>query len=59
MAQVPTQEQIDEAVVATAEAIVEKQITQQELGKEFLIDEDGHAAGVVPEEVWQAIKEQV
>lgn len=56
MAQAPTVELIKEAQEHSQNAIDEKIKAQQAIGKDFVIDEHGHAAGVIPEEVWKGMK---
>lgn len=58
MAQAPTPEEILEARNITKLAFDEKQASQLEEGKSFNVPADGHGAGVVPEEIWQAQKVQ-
>lgn len=58
MAQVPTDKHIQQAQLETQQEINEKRIDQQLQGKDFVISDDGHGPGVIPEDVWQSHKEQ-
>ena len=56
MATAPTQDETKKAQEATQAEIDAKLKAQQEQGKDFVIDKDGHAAGVIPEDVWKGLK---
>lgn len=56
MAQVPTPERIKEIQELTKQAIEDKIKNQQEQGKDFIVNDDGHHAGVIPEDVWKGMK---
>ncbi len=58
MAQVPNSEEVKEAQFATELEINQKRADQEAQGKGFIVPEDGHGPGVVPEDVWQGHKEQ-
>ena len=57
MAQAPSEQQIADAQQKTKAEISEKKEDQKRQGKDFIIDKSGHAAGVIPEGVWQSHKE--
>lgn len=56
MAQIPTDDEVTKAQLHAQRAIKVKQAMQAKQGKEFVIDEHGHAAGVIPEKVWKSLK---
>ena len=57
MAQVPSEDEIKEAQLDTELQIADKKQSQEAQGKGFDVDPDGHAPGVVPEDIWQGHKE--
>lgn len=56
MAQIPNEQDVLAAQDAAAAKIEEKRLEQQAEGKDFIVPENGHAAGVIPEEVWKGLK---
>lgn len=56
MAQLPTEELIHAIQEQTRKDIEAKAAAQHALGKDFVVEEDGHGPGVVPERDWQAMK---
>lgn len=56
MAQIPTAEEVVTAQAEAARKIDEKREAQEAEGKSFIVPDDGHAAGVVPEDVWRELK---
>lgn len=57
MAQVPSEQEVQEAQLESAMEIDLKRADQQAQGKDFIIPEDGHGPGVIPEEAWKKYKE--
>jgi len=53
MARIPTPEEIAEAQRETRKKINDKRSKQVAQGKDFVIPEDNHGAGVVPEAIWK------
>lgn len=53
MAQAPSEQDIQKAQAETQAQIDAKRAEQQEHGKDFVIDDDGHAPGVIPEPIWE------
>lgn len=58
MAQIPNQEEITKAQQETEAAIAEKTEAQRAEGKDFIVTDNGHGPGVMPEDVWAKYKEQ-
>jgi hypothetical protein len=56
MAQIPTDDEVKAAQAEASRKIEEKRQLQAQEGKKFEVPEDGHAAGVIPEDVWKGIK---
>lgn len=56
MAQTPDKVQVKQAIAQTKKKITDKRSKQKALGKEFVVNLDGHGAGVVPEAVWKLRK---
>jgi hypothetical protein len=56
MAQAPSDEEVKKAQEAAQKKIEKKIESQQAQGKDFVIDPEGHAAGVIPEKTWKGIK---
>lgn len=57
MASIPNSDQIKEAQLASELEITTKTLEQEALGKGFVVPEDGHGPGVIPEDIWQSHKE--
>lgn len=57
MATTPNEQEIVQAKEQTEQEIEEKRQSQEALGKDFIVSDDGHAAGVVPEDIWQEHKD--
>lgn len=58
MARIPNTEEIEFAQKQTENAIEKKRYDQEKKGKNFVIDEHGHAPGVIPEKVWKNLKNE-
>lgn len=55
MAHVPTNGEV-EKLQASAEAKIQKKVEyQQAQGKDFVVDDEGHHSGVIPEAVWKGL----
>ncbi len=58
MAQAPNAKEVVEAQEKTIKAIEKKTLSQQKQGKDFIVPEDGHGPGIIPEAKWKAIKQE-
>lgn len=56
MAQVPTQDEVNNAMLHTAQEIERKLESQALEGKGFEYNEEGIGPGVIPEDIWKEMK---
>ena len=57
MAQVPSEQEVNNAILHTEQEIQRKREEQELAGKEFAYSEDGFGPGVIPEDIWKGLKQ--
>lgn len=53
MAKIPEQKEVEQTIKQNEIAHANKLADQQKQGKDFVVPEDGHGPGVIPEKIWK------